>query len=607
MSLSTALNAAVTGLAVNQRGLEIASHNIGNAHTDGYSRKVIQQEAIATSSFGSGGVQIANVQRVADEFLVNQVRTESATFGKAETRDRYFGNLQDMFGTISSNSSIGQQMADLSARMESLAVEPESPTSALALIDTALTMTRDMNDMSNRIVDLRHGADVEIDQVVNQVNLDLQRVVKLNQDISNASNLGIDAGDLRDARDLALKRVGQAINIKTFERDTGEVVVVTGDAKILVDGDAATIDYEASSTGQIGTTFQTISIDGQSIQTDIRDGKLKGLLEVRDKVLPNLHSELDALAAKTRDVLNQVHNRGMGFPAANSLSGTRGFTDTATETVTLDVDIRVATTSANGLIQGHFDLPAGAYTLDDMATALNDGFIAAGLPDGPIATASVSAAGLTITAANAAHGIGIADLNGGADATITYDDGSGAVDVAGFSNFFGLNDLFVTEGLVPGGSSQNASSTIDVRADIIANPGIVSHGRLSTDPTVPVAGETRGVSIGDGSIAAAMAAALSENQSFDAVGGLPPIDKPLHEYAAEIIGLNSQLAADASEKMAFEEALIEQLETRQADFSGVSIDEELANILTLQNAFSASARVVTTVDEMLDAILQLKR
>ena len=56
MSLSTALNAAVTGLAVNQRGLEIASHNIGNSHTDGYSRKIIQQEAISTSSFGSGGV-----------------------------------------------------------------------------------------------------------------------------------------------------------------------------------------------------------------------------------------------------------------------------------------------------------------------------------------------------------------------------------------------------------------------------------------------------------------------------------------------------------------------------------------------------------------------
>jgi flagellar hook-associated protein 1 len=418
MSLSTALNAAVTGLAVNQRGLEIASHNIGNAHTDGYSRKVIQQEAISTSSFGSGGVQVANVQRVADEFLVNQVRTESATFGKAETRDRYFGNLQDMFGTISSNSSIGQQMADLSSRMESLAVEPESPTSALALIDTALTLTRDMNDMSKRIVDLRHDADVEISQVVDQVNIDLQRVVKLNQDIANASNLGIDAGDLRDSRDLALKRVGQAINIKTFERDTGEVVVVTGDAKILVDGDAATIDYEASSTGQIGTTFQTLSIDGQSIQSDVRDGKLKGLLEVRDKVLPNLHSELDALAAKTRDVINLAHNRGMGFPAANSLSGTRQFADTATETVTLDVDVRVATTSNNGIIQGHFDLPAGAYTLDDMATALNDGFVAAGLPDGPIATASIGISGLTITAANAAHGIGIADLNGGTDATI---------------------------------------------------------------------------------------------------------------------------------------------------------------------------------------------
>lgn len=607
MSLSTALSAAVTGLNVNQRGLEIASHNIGNAHTEGYSRRIMHQETISTANFVSGGVTVGAVERAADEFLVDQVRTESASLGKAQTREQYFRNLQDMFGSISSNSSVGQQLADLSARMETLAVEPESPTSALSLIDTAITLARDMNDMSKRVLDLRHDADVEIDQVVDQVNLDLECVAKLNRDIQNAANTALDSGDLKDSRDQALKRIGEAINIRTFERDTGEVVVFTGDSRILVDIDPVTIEYTSSSTAQLGTPFDTISIGGASIQADIRDGKLKGLLEVRDKVLPNLHSELDTLAVKTRDVVNQAHNRGMGLPASNSLAGIRTFTDTATETVTLDVDIRIATTSSNGLIQSHFDLPAGAYTLDAMTTALNDGFTAAGLPGGPVATATVTTSGLTITAANAAHGVGIADLNGGDDATVSYDDGSGAVDFAGFSNFFGLNDLFATDGLLEGGPAQNASSLIEVRSDVVANPALVSRGRLSTDPTVPVAGQTRGISIGDGSIASQMAAALSENQSFDAVGGLPPINKPLHEYAAEIIGLNSQLAADASEKAAFEEALIEQFETRQADFSGVSIDEELANILTLQNAFSASARVVTTVDEMLDVILGLKR
>lgn len=607
MSLSTTLNSAVTGLQVNQRGLEIASHNIGNAHTEGYSRRIAHQETISTTNFASGGVQISKIERVANDFLISQVRTEGAALGKVDARSSYLSSLQDMFGTISSNSSVGQQLADLSSRLETLAVEPESPTSALSMIDTAISLSRDMNEMSKQVLDLRHNADTEIDQVIDQINNDLELVAKLNQDIASSQNFRVDSGDLKDSRDLALQRIGTAINIKTFERDTGEVVVFTGDSRTLVDGGASTIDYEASSNGQLGVTFQTISVDGDSIQTDIRDGRLKGLLEVRDKVLPNLHAELDALAAKTRDVANLAHNRGAGFPAANSLSGTREFTDTAIETVTISSDVRFATTSANGIIQGHFDLPTGTYTLDDMTTALNAGFIAAGLPDGPIATATVSASGLTITAENASHGIAIVDLNGGDDATVSHDDGTGAVDFAGFSNFFGLNDMFVTEGVVPGSSVQNASSVLDVRSDLVTNPERVSRGRLNNDATPPTAGITRGVSVGDGSVAAEIAAAFSANQSFAAVGGLPPIDKPLHEFAAEIVGLNSQLAQDASERVAFEEALIEQFQTKLTDFSGVSIDEELANILTLQNAFSASARVVTTVDEMMDTIMQLKR
>ncbi len=604
MSLTSALNSAVSGLAVNQRGLEIASHNIGNANTEGYSRRVMRTESVDSLGIGSRGVTVSNIERVTDKFLSQQVRTESSTLGRAEVRDRYLTNTQDLFGNISSDSSIGQRIADMMNRMEVLAVEPESATAASALIDDAVRFATDLNAISDKIETQRLEADLEIARSIEDLNTDLQLVADVNDKIVSLNVSGgaeADSGDLLDRRDMALKRIGEKINIKTFERSNGEVVVYTGDSRPLLDGDPVKIVYSPSGSGALGTAYETIATaDGISLQSDIRDGSIKGLLELRDKVLPNLYRQMDTLAANARDVANAAHNRGMGFPAAPTLTGSRDFADSATDQVTVGSDVRFVVTGASGLTVAAFDLPAGVYTIDDVATAIDAGLGADG-------SASVVGGKLVVSAAVQTNGVGLVDLNGGADAAISFDDGTGAKAFKGFSNFFGLNDFLQTPGALEGDGTDGVSGAIRVRADLVSDPARLARGRVTMAATAPVAGVDRAIAVGDGSVMAGMAAAFAAARSIPAVGGLPPINKPLFEFASEIMGLNSQLGRDESERLAFQQALVEQFEGRLLDKSGVSLDEELANILMLQNAFSASARVVTTADEMMDIITNMKR
>lgn len=604
MPLNSAMNAAVSGLQLNQRSMEIASHNISNANTEGYSRRLVHQAAASNPLGTTRGVLIADIERVTSSFLTDQVRTQTASLGRSELRDRYFSGAQDLFGDISSNNSMAQHLADMLTKMETLAIDPESPTAASALLDDASAFVRDLNSISLEIEEFRRMADLEIDKAVDDITNDLQLVSELNSDIARGLNNGAtdsDIGDLQDQRDLALLRVGEKININTFTRSSGEIAVFTGNGRMLVDGDAIALDYQASASGTIGTVYSQISTaDGISIQDDISDGSLKGLLEMRDNILLDLHRQMDALAVNARDVANAAHNRGSGLPAADTLTGSRVFADSATDTVTTASDARFVVMGSNGLTVATFDLPAGAYTIDELATAVDTGLDVDG-------SASVIGGRLVISATNANNGVGLVDLNGGADMDLTFDDGSGAVAFQGLSNFFGLNDFFQTPGVIQGGNPDGASGIIEVRSDILTNPERISRGQITTAATAPVVGEDRAIAIGDGTIIAVMAAAFGEPINIAAVGGLPPINKPLHEFAAEIIGLNSQQAADEKERLAFEEALIDQFQTRLSDTTGVNMDEELANILVLQNAFNASARVITTVDEMMEILTQLKR
>ena len=216
----------------------------------------------------------------------------------------------------------------------------------------------------------------------------------------------------------------------------------------------------------------------------------RGLIEARDQILPDLQAEIDRLTQVLRDELNAVHNAGTGLPPAGTLTGTRSFADPTTDTISFTANVRIAVVDQQGDFVSYFDLTAGSYTISDVMGQINVNL-------GSFANTTVSVDGpVAISATAATNGIAIVDLG---TQTVTHTDGS--TTFSGFTNYFGLNDLFVTPGNVQGDSDAGISVLIKIRDDIVSTPSRLSRGALDSNTTAPLpaAGESA-VGPGDNSI-----------------------------------------------------------------------------------------------------------
>jgi flagellar hook-associated protein 1 FlgK len=215
----------------------------------------------------------------------------------------------------------------------------------------------------------------------------------------------------------------------------------------------------SSSASYDSGSIDGIRVNGVDITQDIRSGELKGLIELRDEVLPAQQAELDELASKLQDTINQIHNRGTSYPNMDStMTGSRKFLDSSAQTLTLqngDVTIGIfnadgtqnATTTLSTIMGGN-----GPHTIDSVASGLQTWLQANGA-----ATASVSVNSkgqFDINLGNENLGLAFRDQVSSAngsdrrDATIGFDaSGDGTIDesIPGFANFLGLNDFFTDE------------------------------------------------------------------------------------------------------------------------------------------------------------------
>jgi flagellar hook-associated protein 1 len=176
---------------------------------------------------------------------------------------------------------------------------------------------------------------------------------------------------------------------------------------------------------------------------------------------------------------------------------------------------------------------------------------------------------------------------------ISITDAAGRVRDYGLSHYFGLNDLVVEHG--------PRASDLAVRADIKTDPGRLATARLDVDDGPPLAATLGGA--GDQRGAQALADALAAAQPVIARGGLPAKAVTLATYAGDIIARSAVLAAGAEQSALRERALADELEFRAAAVSGVNLDEEMARLVQLQQAYSTAARLVAVSEELFDELL----
>jgi flagellar hook-associated protein 1 FlgK len=623
MSLSATLANALSGLTVAQRALSVTANNVANANTEGFVRKVLSQEAVFVGNRGAG-VQASEISRITDQFLIAEVRRQASVVGRSEILGRYHDLLQDAFGAPGDSRDLAAKVSELGATLEAFANNPESATLALQVVQAAGDLSATLGRLAEHVQVLRGQADEDIGRMIGEINADLLAIDHLNDEVERLTHVGQVAPELLDRRDALIRSLAEKIEIGTFVQENGRIAIYTANGETLLDTLPRILAYSPANT-VVHATFDRIAIfrkdqidptTGQpldptagvelvsggvrasltpELQNDatpdadqlivsrLRGGGLQGLLEIRDGVLPELDDQLQELADNLRFALNAAHNDGTPWPPPAQLSGSRtdlsafaGATRSGLATIAV-VD------RADGSTVAAFQIDLGAAA-DEAALAAQ---IDAAL--GGLGSAAIGPDGnLQISLADPGQGLAIAE----GDSRITITDAAGRSRDHGFAHYFGLNDLFVL--------SANRPSTLAVRSDIAGDPARLSSARLDvqTGPLLATLGGR-----GDNRAAQNLAAMLAAEHDFLARGGLPGRAATLAGYAGDLVAhtaMRAQHAIDAEQR---DRALADALEFRAAAVSGVNLDEEMARMIELQQAYTVAARIISVTDELFDELL----
>jgi flagellar hook-associated protein 1 FlgK len=345
MSLTLALNTALSSLNVNQRSLATLSQNIANANNPEYSRKIVSQEAVYLQGTGAG-VTIRDISRKVDDYLQKSVRNQGSVFGRAQVLADYSDRLQTLLGKPGSANSIYSYTSSFFNAVQSLSQTPENASLRTSVISVAQSAAREFSTLANGIYDMQYSIDQDIRTSVDTINNNLKAIYALNATISSNKLLGRSVSELEDSRDSKLNEISQLMDVQTYQQTNGSLNIFTAGGYSLIDENLYQISYSPAPSAEFfannnsSSPMQIYRVDdkgvkngspstivsggsGASVTTVLSGGKIKGLLELRDQQLPDVLAKLDQLAATMRDQVNVIHNSGTSFPGASSYTGTR--------------------------------------------------------------------------------------------------------------------------------------------------------------------------------------------------------------------------------------------------------------------------------------------
>lgn len=585
MSLDIARSIAFSGLSATSVQISVTSSNISNADTTGYTRKAANQSSTVTSGVGTG-VTVTGITSTVDKLLLKSLISATSDLGAADTTNTYLTSLEKLYGSTSSTgdpstgTSLANSIASLESALSSLASTPSSASLQSNVVSALDDVASQLRETSSGIQKLRSDADKDIASSIDDVNTDLQQIADLNAQIKQTAAAGQSTADLEDQRNTALQDLASKMNISYFTASNGDLQIYTTSGQALVDSSAHTISYTAAANVTASTTytagssssgFSPITVNGIDITSQITGGDIGSLITLRDKTLPAAQSQLDQLAQQLASAMNSVSNGASSVPAATSLTGTTAVTSSTALSATGTV--RLAVTDQSGNLVSYGDLDLSSYsTVGDLVTAING---ISGL------SASVDSGGhLSITATGSGNGVAINEM--------TSAVGSAS---EGFSKYFGLNDLV----------TGTSAADIAVNSKILSGASELQLATLDSSSTLTV-GSTA-LSSGSASVVNAFYDALTDSRAFASTGGLAATTGSLADYASAIVADVASKASQASTSYTAKETTQSTYASSLSSQSGVNLDEESANLSTLQNKYSAASALIQAINSMYSALL----
>jgi flagellar hook-associated protein 1 FlgK len=617
MSLSQALATAVTGLHTTQVGLSLVSNNVANAGTQGYLRKTMSLGAIAT-----GGVKVDAINRQLDQYIQRQLRVESSGAGYADLRAQFQSRLQSIYGPPGGDATLETLFNDFTTALQGLSTSPDSSASRGAVLNAAQALTQQLHSTTADIQGLRSDAEQALGDAVRQANEAMQRIAQINRQVST-SNDASTAG-LLDERDRYIDQLARLMDISVVAGDHNQVSVFTGSGIQLVGSTASTLSFDGRSLldpmarwsadpaqRSVGTITLT-GPNGDSVDLlatrSIRSGEIAAYLEMRDQTLVQAQSQLDEIAAGlARALSDQTVDAApvsippqagfdidlSGFLAGNSV--TINYTDNVTNTprtlTLVRVDDPAALPLSNSVTQDPNDKVIGIDFSGGMASVINQ------------ITAAVGATSLQFSNPS---GNTLRILDDGDSDRVNVDAVSGIRTVSSLTSGSAELPFFQDAGQPYSAAiTASGSQVVGFAGRITINPNLLADpSRLvvfQTSPQTPAGDAARPNFILD---------RITNGQlTFPAQSGVgsaaAPFTGSLPAFLRQVISRQGEAAESAARLKDGQEVVFNALQQRFDDTSAVNIDQEMSNLLNLQNAYAANARVVSTVQEMLDILMRM--
>ncbi len=564
MSLTGALNAAVASLRVNQASIQVLSANIAHVNDPNYTKKSLNREALTLGENQVGSVAIASYSTAVSESLRKQMEALIASNGATDAQNDFMTRVQQLLGTSSDQAALPNLLSQFTAAWQTLQATPESDAAQSAVIRYGQQLTEEVNRVAAGTDAIDNEAKDEVESSVDTLNGLLEQVFELNVRLRSASETGAERTDLIDQRDALVREVAKYVDVRTVERENGAIALFTPAGLSLVDGPPSKFVYD-------GTNLYRSEDPTMPVDSLLREGKIRALLDFRldnsgksvpvstdpgTEVIRKVRSQLDAVVKAMTSTVGSTFSStydsaGLSLRIEASFQTTVQAQPASPQysTVTLSGDLRpgdVFEVEINDRIFSYTATNTDA-TLDAIASKLA-ALVNADTTIGVTAIAGASALQLVGSSANTPFSI---KTRANGDLTELR------------SGFFTGTDRFtfqVNQALLDGTQQLKKNSAADIVTAL-----------NDTDRTFVAAGLT--------------------------VSGVS-----YKGMMVNIVGTSIANAKTISDRAKFNSESLSQTEQRYQADVGVNLDEELANLQVLQNAYAASARLLTVVQQLFDTL-----
>jgi flagellar hook-associated protein 1 FlgK len=645
----------LSGLDAARKALDVIGNNIANAATEGYHRQRIDLVPAYSRQEGGvligSGVEIQGVTRMLDRFLELEILRQNSVMGQVSQESEKLSTIESAFGELSGGTGLSASIDTFFNSLRDLSANPDQVIYQNEVLTAGEEMAGRFRTLGDFLDNLQNQIKLQAGGIVDEINALTTQIASLNDNIQRIEMSGAKANNLVDQRDQLISQLSQLAAVQTQERDFGVVDVEAGGIPVVTG--AMTIQLEAglNENGLLGITPAGVF----NYQTTVEGGELGGLLALYNSTISGVQDDLDTLANAIMRQVNQYHSQGVGADGsftelAGAIMTSENLSDIEPPLSDGSLFIRVIDAATGEVTRHQIDIDVSSDTLTTVAasisaiTGLNASvsggrlkimadagyefdFLPAVLsePTDTNFTAttqpSVSVSGIytgdtnqtfTFTAVgsgsvgNGTLQLEVRDGDGNLVDTLNIGAGYAAGDLLDFDNGFKV-------AISAGDLNDGDTFEVDAFASTDTSGLLAATGINTFFAGTGAAGMriSDNVAESPGRIATALGGDFTDNANILRLVSIGSLE--INELDSLTVGqFYRKLVTDIGQQLSIKdisktnvENLMQTLNNRQSEISGVDINEEAAQMLVFEQMFQAMAKYLTTVNSTLTSIMNI--